>query len=87
MAVNSVDRITNKLVGHITAAFLIILFCLLNMTFNFEFINLSVKYLPHDINYIVYCLSVCLWVTPSMKLTKFGSRYLAEGFSEGDEIW
>jgi len=35
-------------------------------------------------DYIVYSF---LSVTPSTKSTKFGSRYLVEGFSEWDEIW
>jgi len=38
---------------------------------------------------IVYCffLCMCVSVMPSTKLINFGSRYLVEGFSEGDEIW
>jgi len=33
------------------------------------------------------CHLLLLSVTPSTKSTKFGSRYLVQGFSEGDEIW
>jgi len=33
------------------------------------------------------CRLLFLWVTPFMKSTKFGSRYLAEGLTKRDEIW
>jgi len=36
--------------------------------------------------YYFVCLSVCL-CGESSKSTNFGSRYLVEGLSEGDEIW
>jgi len=32
-------------------------------------------------------LFVFVLITPSTKLRKFGRKYLAEGFSERDEIW
>ena len=37
-----------------------------------------------DISFTVF---VCPSVTPSMKSTNLGSRYLVDGFSERDEIW
>jgi len=41
-----------------------------------------------DYNRLLFVfLCMCVSVMPSTKLINFGSRYLVEGFSEGDEIW